>query len=1287
MSNAIHSEVIELLMTTDKFEKAVLTSYDALAELVDKASRPIPVIANNAKFIQAIDDNIARIQLMNEQLQKQNEIVRQQIRLSEQAKGAASRTVSNTMLPGFLTTQANNRAAMGSLEHSVGGGNSQQVANAVAANVAREAAARQAAEQSAYAALKADLARRERAHMDNLHNERQVAMAKLASEQRIANEARIQRERDYASLKADLAKRAEATARMGYGVGSALTGAKTNSLLSGAGMLSFGAGANSLGGMFFMAERLTSQLGIGNKSLGVYAEKLGLVKLSGEGAEASIAAFGARAVTAAGALALMAAPIATMFAGNKLNVALAEMSTLLADVNVSGEKFATILNETNAAAIRLSGSFNNNIVDTVNGFKLALSSGIDAPDLERFGQVAMTMGKGLGATFEQSTSILTTFKDAFHGTVEDTVGYSDVLFNAINVGKFNVTQLTSSLGRVVVTAAEAGVSVKDMMASLATLTRVGMTTSNAVTSLNQMIVSITNPSEKAAKQFDRLGIAYGSAALRGRSLVSVIAEIKAKIGSNEDMFGELFPEERGRRGAIGLAANPSLSASNRNAMDESGTSMKAAERAMDTFSEKFGQIFTTIWSVVQAIGSDLLNVARDVFFPGGPLNAETLAPLRNMVEELGVALKLIGVILIDIVGIAYNAVKAIVSSIIGITDMLSGTLAKGFAEFRNGWMDLGKSIINGVTSFGTTVEATAQRMVSNISEVAKGAVSDITDTAAAATNVIPSMFGDDATKAIDALEKKATSAFDSIAKSIRKARMEASDLAFGSQYKDPTVQGKANADPAIDEMMGKLQRGHALKNDPKYWTASEESQRKQEQSANALVLSDAEEADMYRVLHARRMQEIERNADAERKKLREEARKTWMIANGFGKEMAEEEATKAYKNKPAGAGVFNDKLAEYLDGGATAIASIKNKTSLKSRVGGYVAGADDAKAGVKKGDLVSVYEEVTDVVKKLQIAEAAAAAARMEYNRSFRDNTFKDLEEQKNALTLIEAMEKDNASTRATVSKDLLKAAQAEYDASVKLHTKKLSLYEQEVKKADAAVAHWDAVLSKLDDRKQARAGEQNPGRQYRADVSSIDSQISAASRIKDSKQLSVAEANLRKDIDRMVANGGAAGFDKGRTGSIATDFEDRIAAIVTKARNADAISGKKASSGIVTEDAKWRNDILANPVSKAAIAQAGVVIKDMMGKAAEHGIGVAGNLVSNVDIKGIQINLPVAELTRSITETVKAAMIVYVNDMTRDNGNKKAPGDLGRSSDPIGASRPASSIGMSTSGSIGMEP
>jgi TP901 family phage tail tape measure protein len=103
----------------------------------------------------------------------------------------------------------------------------------------------------------------------------------------------------------------------------------------------------------------------------------------------------------------------------------------------------------------------------------------------------------------------------------------DIFTNAVKEGGAEASEFVSAIPRVASTAAIAGVSVEEMSASIATMTRVGISAPSAATALNRMLLSIVKPSEQAKKAIDDLGTSFPQvlAKIKGEGLQAALADI------------------------------------------------------------------------------------------------------------------------------------------------------------------------------------------------------------------------------------------------------------------------------------------------------------------------------------------------------------------------------------------------------------------------------------------------------------------------------------------------------------------------------------------------------------------------------------------------------------------------------------------------------------------------------------------------------------------------------------------------------------------------------------------
>jgi hypothetical protein len=241
-----------------------------------------------------------------------------------------------------------------------------------------------------------------------------------------------------------------------------------------------------------------------------------------------------------------------------------------------------------------------------------------------------------------------------------------------------------------------------------------------------------------------------------------------------------------------------------------------------------------------------------------------------------------------------------------------------------------------------------------------------------------------------------------------------------------------------------------------------------------------------------------------------------------------------------------------------------------------------------------------------------------------------------------------------------------------------MTAFDKEGKRLDALMDKYKSFFNTLDERRAKREDDRlSPDRAYRTERMRAEQGVENLRGIKDPAEALKAADELLKTIDRMMNKGEAAGFGQ-RAGRTADDIEAQINAIM-KERGIDINKAKTDNANNIDNAiAKFKADMADNPVAQAALAQAMVVMKEAVQTAAKNGIGVSGDLNQDINISGIDVNLPIAEFKATIASTFKVLITDWMRK--RGNGNTDVPGD---NIDPNGASSWDTQAGSNLAGSI----
>ena len=184
-------------------------------------------------------------------------------------------------------------------------------------------------------------------------------------------------------------------------------------------------------------------------------------------------------------------------------------------------------------------------VAALDGMYQVLSAGIErGADATMVLEAAMKAAVGGMTTTEQSVDILTTALNAYGLEGEKATLVTDQLSKVVQLGKTTYDELAGALGPVLAIAAQLGVNLEQVGASMATLTKAGISTDIAATALRATLVSFLNPTKEMGDAIEEVGFASGSAMLEAEGLQGSLELLSNATGGSKEAMVELFPNVR-----------------------------------------------------------------------------------------------------------------------------------------------------------------------------------------------------------------------------------------------------------------------------------------------------------------------------------------------------------------------------------------------------------------------------------------------------------------------------------------------------------------------------------------------------------------------------------------------------------------------------------------------------------------------------------------------------------------------------------------------------------------------
>jgi len=268
-------------------------------------------------------------------------------------------------------------------------------------------------------------------------------------------------------------------------------------------------------------------------------------------------------------------------------------------------------------------------------------------------------------------------------------------------------ELADQFGRLAGIAAPVGASIDEMAAAIATLTRQGITTDWAVTSLRQTLMKMLQPTKDLEKAINDLGFASGGTMVRTLGFAKSLGEIKKWADQNGVALDRMFTNVRAVTAVLPLATT----AAKGFALDlqRMADSAGASDVAFGKQTQSWAYQMSILKSRLNDVGISLGKVVTPAIYGFTKGVLALLKPLGGMSELLntmGVPFLLkwaatLGTVVIGLtvltkafraLNVAMLASQAFMFSTLGVGGGLSGAIMKGMFTAGGGSMLAGLGI-------------------------------------------------------------------------------------------------------------------------------------------------------------------------------------------------------------------------------------------------------------------------------------------------------------------------------------------------------------------------------------------------------------------------------------------------------------------------------------------------------------------------------------------------------------------------------------------------------------------
>lgn len=224
---------------------------------------------------------------------------------------------------------------------------------------------------------------------------------------------------------------------------------------------------------------------------------------------------------------------------------------------------------------------------------------------------ASLLATATGSDLRTAVDITTTALSVFRQRADEVPRIADQMTAALNLSKLTIDQVALGFQYVGNAAADAGLSMSETTAALATLANQGIRSGSTIgTGFRQLLVDLQSPNERLAKRFRELGLSMSDVDVRSNGLVGVLNNLRNAGFTSADAF-----ETIELRAAAAFAAF-SRGASDMTALQNSINSASGAAEAnavqMQSLANRFLQLQNSINAVVTTMSSSLIAVLGNV---------------------------------------------------------------------------------------------------------------------------------------------------------------------------------------------------------------------------------------------------------------------------------------------------------------------------------------------------------------------------------------------------------------------------------------------------------------------------------------------------------------------------------------------------------------------------------------------------------------------------------------------------------------------------------------------------
>ena len=183
----------------------------------------------------------------------------------------------------------------------------------------------------------------------------------------------------------------------------------------------------------------------------------------------------------------------------------------------------------------------------------ALSASVPKNQLVSFTKTAANLAKTGRTDTATAVDTLTTAMNAYGKQAGSAQSIADRLIETQNAGKLTVGELSTSIGKSIGVAKNAGVSINNLLSSYVMMTKQGISTRVATTQINSMLDELADSGSSSGKALKKgTGKSFDDLMKSGKSLGDVLGILNKSVKGNNEKFKGLFSNANAKKAAMTL---------------------------------------------------------------------------------------------------------------------------------------------------------------------------------------------------------------------------------------------------------------------------------------------------------------------------------------------------------------------------------------------------------------------------------------------------------------------------------------------------------------------------------------------------------------------------------------------------------------------------------------------------------------------------------------------------------------------------------------------------------------